>query len=447
MTLSAAVSADAGERNRLEDEAVAYAADLIRIDTTNTGDPATTVGEREAAEYVVARLVDAGYEVETYAPQDKRRVSVIARYRSEAPIRSPLLVHGHLDVVPADPDEWSVPPFSGEIRDGYIWGRGAVDMKGMVGMMLALARSLRRTRARLDRDIVFAFFADEEAGGTHGSGWLVDNHPEAFAGVEEAIGEAGGFSVELDSGHRVYLVQAAEKGKRWLTLRANGNPGHGSMLHQGNAITDLGTALGRIGNHEFPATPTRTVTELLRRLSEITGQQYGYDDVDDWLGSLGPVAPIIGATVRETVEPTVLRAGYKANVIPSQAEAQIDCRVLPGRSDALTRELADVLGDNIEMHWHEQDALETSFDGDLADAMTQALLAEDPDAHVVPYMFSAATDAKRLARLGIRCFGFTPLRLPPDLAFASLFHGIDERVPVDAIRFGVRVLDRFLRAA
>jgi len=429
-----------------EDEAVTFTSELIRIDTTNTGDPNTVVGERLAAEYVAEKLAEVGYEttyVESGAPG---RGNVIARLPSVDPTRGALLVHGHLDVVPADAAEWSVHPFSGVVRDGYVWGRGAVDMKDMVAMSLAVARHLKRNDIAPPRDLIFAFLADEEAGGAYGAQWLVRNRRELFDGATEAIGEVGGFSVTLGDDVRAYLIETAEKGIAWLRLRVRGRAGHGSMVHEDNAVTRLAEAVARLGRHRFPLVLTDAVREFLAGVSEITGVPIDENDLDGSVGKLGAIARMVGATLRDTANPTMLNAGYKANVIPSVAEATVDCRVLPGRQAAFERELDEILGPDVEREWISLPPVETTFDGALVDAMTASILAEDPGATTLPYMLSGGTDAKSFHQLGIRCFGFSPLRLPADLDFSSLFHGVDERVPVDALRFGTRVLDRFLRS-
>jgi acetylornithine deacetylase/succinyl-diaminopimelate desuccinylase-like protein len=434
-----------------QDEVVELVGDLIRIDTTNTGDPSTTVGEREAADYVAAKLTEVGYEITRVESGAPGRDNVFARLPGADRDRGTLLVHGHLDVVPADPSEWSVHPFSGAVQDGYVWGRGAVDMKDMVGMTLAVARMFKRDGVVPPRDILFAFLADEEAGGKFGSQWLADNRPDLFSGCTEAVGEVGGFSLTLTDKQgeptRFYLIETAEKGMAWMRLRARGRAGHGSFLHTDNAVTTLAEAVARLGNHRFPVVLTDTVRAFLAHVSEATGMEFPDDDLDGSLAKLGPLSRIIGATVRDTANPTMLNAGYKANVIPSNAEAVVDCRVLPGRLEAFEREVDDLLGPDVSREWVTLlPGLETTFDGDLVAAMTAALHEEDPDAHAVPYMLSGGTDAKAFEeKLGMRCFGFAPLRLPPDLDFASLFHGVDERVPVDSLLFGTRVLDRFLR--
>jgi acetylornithine deacetylase/succinyl-diaminopimelate desuccinylase-like protein len=429
----------------MTDEVVDLCRDLIRIDTTNTGDLATSVGERAAAEYVAEKLAEVGL-----APQLREsapgRASVVARVAGIDPGRSALLVHGHLDVVPAEPAEWSVHPFSGELRDGYLWGRGAVDMKDFDAMALAVVREWQRTGVRPQRDIVLAFTADEEAGSEYGARFLVERHPELLEGCTEAIGEVGGYSFTVSDDLRLYLVQTAEKGMSWLRMHARGRPGHGSMLHDDNAVTALCEAVARLGRHRFPVEVTPTVRAFLEQLSEALGIQLDPDDPEVAIAKLGPIANFIGATIRNTANPTRLAAGYKDNVIPSRATATIDCRTLPGHEDAFLEQLREVVGQDLEIEYvQHQPALETPFDGALVDAMSTALRAEDRAARTVPYMMSGGTDAKAFSKLGIRHFGFTPLRLPPDLNFAALFHGIDERVPVEGLQFGVRVLDRLLR--
>jgi len=430
-----------------QDEVVALASELIRIDTTNTGDPETLVGERAAAEWVADKLAEVGYETTYVESGAKGRGNVVARLAGADPSRGALLVHGHLDVVPADPSEWSVHPFSGAVQDGYVWGRGAVDMKDMVAMTLAVARRFKRDGVTPPRDLVFAFLADEEAGGVHGAKWLVDNRPELFEGVTEAVSEVGGFSITLKDDVRAYLVETAEKGIRWLKLRVRGTAGHGSMIHRDNAVAKLAAAVTRLGQHRFPVVLTPSVREFLAGVSEITGLEFPEDDLEGSIGKLGALSRMIGATIRDTANPTMLSAGYKANVIPSTAEATVDCRILPGREEAFDRELAELLGPDVEREWLGLPPVETTFDGALVDAMTASITAEDPGARVLPYMLSGGTDAKSFQQLGIRNFGFAPLRLPADLDFTALFHGVDERVPVDALRFGVRVLDRFLRSS
>ena len=421
------------------DEVADLLGDLIRINTSNPTHP-----ERPAAEWVAARLAEVGIDARIFE-SEPGRASVVARVAGTDPTRAPLLIHGHLDVVPADEAEWTVHPFSGEVRDGYIWGRGAIDMKNMIAMTLAIIRNWARREHRPPRDIVLAFVADEEAGGARGAHWLVDNHPELFADCSEAISEVGGYSVSIGNDLRLYAIQTAEKGIDWLRLRAKGTPSHGSMLHDDNAVTRLAAAVSRIGQHEFPVVVTDTVRRFLEELAELTGLPIDPDNPEPSLQMLGGAARVIGSTIRNTANPTMLAAGYKANVIPGTAEATIDARFLPGHEQELLETLDNLIGDGIEREFLVRDiAVETSFDGAVIDAMAEALRSEDPGARAVPYLMSGGTDAKSFSTLGIRCFGFAPTRLPPDLDFVNMWHGINERVPIDGLRFGVRVLDRFL---
>lgn len=427
------------------DEVIGLCQDLLRIDTTNTGDNDTSVGERRAAEYVAEQLAEVGIDSVLYESAP-RRANLVARIPGTDRNRPGLLVHGHLDVVPADADEWSVHPFSGELRDGYLWGRGAIDMKDFDAMTLAVVRHWQRSGIRPPRDVVLAFTADEEAGSEYGAHFLVEQHPDLFAGCTEGIGEVGGFSYTVNENQRLYLIETAQKGIDWLRLHARGRPGHGSMVHDDNAVTALAAAVARVGQHRFPVVVTDTVRAFLLEVSEALGIELDPDDPEAAIGKLGPIANLIGATIRNTANPTRLAAGYKDNVIPGRASATIDCRSLPGQSELLERQLRGLVGPDIEIEYlQRQPALETTFDGALVEAISAALRAEDPGARPVPYMLSGGTDAKAFTQLGIRCFGFAPLRLPADLNFSALFHGIDERVPVDGLQFGVRVLDRFLR--
>jgi acetylornithine deacetylase/succinyl-diaminopimelate desuccinylase-like protein len=425
-----------------QDEVVDICRDLIRIDTSNPGDHSGP-GERHAAEHVAALLAEVGLEPQLLESHPKR-TSVVARIEGQDQTRPALLIHGHLDVVPANAPDWRHHPFDGEIADGCIWGRGAIDMKDMDAMMLAVVRQRRREGRPPARDVVLTFTADEEAGGTWGARWLVDHHPDLFEGVTEAVGEVGGFSLTLGR-QRLYLLQVAEKGMAWMRLTARGTAGHGSMIQPDNAVTELAEAIGRLGRHEWPVRLLPSVRAFLEGAAEALGIEFMLNDPGLLLSKIGTVSRVVGATLRNTVNPTVLKAGYKVNVVPQTATAEVDGRFLPGYEDEFYAELDRVLGPGVTRELiHTDIALETTPDGALYDAMTSALTAEDPEAKVIPYCLSAGTDAKSFSRLGVRCFGFTPLQLAPDLDFSGMFHGIDERVPVDGLRFGVRVLDRFL---
>ena len=414
-------------------EVVTLASDLLRIDTSNPGP-----GEKDAAEYVCAALREAGIEPLWLEPAPGR-VSLVARVAGRDRELAPLLVHTHLDVVPAVAGEWSVDPFSGVIKDGYVWGRGAVDMKGMVAAVLAAVRALQRAGTRPRRDIVLAFFADEEAGGELGAGHVTRTRPDLFADCEDAIGEVGGFSYTFGSGQRCYLVSSAEKGVFWARLKGSGQAGHGSMMNPDNAVAAVCGAITRMASHPFTGEPTATVMMFLERAADILGLPL--EPVDGLLAGLGPIARVVRASMQDTVNPTTLSAGYKVNVVPSTATASIDGRFLPGHEQVFTHALRDLAGEKVQIEpIFSGDAVESPWDVPLVAAIERALRHEDPTAEVLPYMGTAFTDAKWLSQLGIRCYGFCPLKLPPELDFTALFHGVDERVPVSALTFSVDVL-------
>ncbi|EMY34493.1 hypothetical protein D477_009298 [Arthrobacter crystallopoietes BAB-32] len=425
-----------------EDEVARICRELIRFDTSNYGGNEGP-GERAAAEYVAGLLEEVGLQAEIFESAPGR-ASVVSRMTGLDPSAGALVVHGHLDVVPAQKDDWQVDPFSGEELDGLIWGRGAVDMKDMDAMILAVARHMARAGIRPKRDLIFAFFADEEAGGKYGARWAVDNRPELFDGATEAISEVGGFSATI-GGKRAYMLQTAEKGIAWLKLAVNGRAGHGSQLNPDNAVTTLARAVGRIGAHQWPIELTETTRRFLDGVTELTGVEFDPDNPDILLKELGTVARFVGATLQNTSNPTVLKAGYKENVIPGLAEARIDARTLPGQDEQVLAKIRELAGEGVDISYiHQDSALEVPFAGNLVDAMVDSLTAEDPDAVVLPYTLSGGTDNKSLARLGITGYGFAPLRLPDELDFTGMFHGVDERVPVESLKFGTRVLGRLL---
>ncbi|MFD7060995.1 M20/M25/M40 family metallo-hydrolase [Streptomyces sp. NPDC059906] len=429
-----------------EDEVVDLCRELIRIDTSNYGDHSGP-GERKAAEYVAEKLAEVGLEPKIFESHPGR-ASTVARIEGEDPSRPALLIHGHTDVVPANADDWTHHPFSGEVADGCVWGRGAVDMKDMDAMTLAVVRDRLRSGRKPPRDIVLAFLADEEAGGTYGARHLVDHHPDLFEGVTEAISEVGGFSFTVNEQRRLYLIQTAEKGIHWMKLTVAGTAGHGSMIHRDNAITELSEAVARLGRHKFPVRVTKTTRAFLDELGDALGTDLDPENMEGTLAKLGGIAKLIGATLSNTANPTQLGAGYKVNVIPGEATAHIDGRYLPGYEEEFLADVDRILGPHVRREdVHANKAVETTFDGALVDAMQSALVAEDPAAKAVPYMLSGGTDAKSFDELGIRGFGFAPLKLPPELDFAGMFHGVDERVPVEGLQFGVRVLDRFIDAS
>ena len=426
----------------LEAEVVKICQDLIRIPSVNFGEGRGD--EKAVAEYIVSSLAEVGIASEIFESAPNR-CNVIARLPGRDATRPGLVVHGHIDVVPANADDWSVDPFAAEIRDGMIWGRGAVDMKNMDAMILAIVRKWARTGYKPPRDIVLAFFADEEAGMTFGSRWMAAEHPEVFAGCSEAISEVGGFSVTVADGKRLYFVEAAQKGIHWMKLTAHGRAGHGSMINDENALTSIAEAVAKIGRYEWPQRYTKTVKALFLKIAQVTGKKYDESDLRPLLSEIGPTARMIGATLQNTANPTMLEAGYKANVIPGSASAVIDGRFLPGYEDELNETIREIIGPDILIETISRDiALEIEFEGDLVEAMCKAITTFDPEGIPVPYLMSGGTDNKALSELGIIGYGFSPLQLPADLDFMALFHGVDERVPISGLEFGVKVLENFL---
>ena len=420
--------------------------DLIRIDTSNYGD-SSGPGERSAAEYVMDKLTEVGLNPELIE-SEPRRASVVVRIEGANPAREALLVHGHLDVVPADASDWKVDPFAGEVLEDCVWGRGAVDMKDMDAMMLAVLRQRVREGRKPPRDTVFAWLADEESGSDKGARWLVENRPELFEGCTEAVSEVGGFSYTVRDDLRLYLIETAQKGMGWMKLTARGRAGHGSMVNRENAVTALAEAVGRIGRYEWPVRRTATVDRFLGELAQAMDIELDPDNAEQLVAELGSLSRIIAATLRNSAAPTRLAAGYKTNVIPQVATAEVDGRFLPGYEDEFISTIDELLGPDVKREWlHHDIALETTFDGALVEAMSASLLAEDPGARPIPYCLSGGTDNKAFSLLGMRGFGFSPLQLPPELDFSGMFHGVDERVPIGGLKFGVRVLDRFLTAS
>ncbi len=421
-------------------EVVEVCRELIRMDTSNYGDDSGP-GERKAAEYVATLLDEVGIESRLYESAPGR-TSLVAHWGGSQ--GHPLLLHGHLDVVPAAAEDWQFDPFAGEIHDGYLWGRGAVDMKDFDAMLLSVVRHRQRTDRVPDRPIRLVFTADEEAGGHSGAQFLVEEHRDELEGCTEAVGEVGGFSVTV-RGRRLYLIEAAEKGMAWLKLTARGTAGHGSMINPDNAVSRLAAAVARIGAYEWPVRLTPTMEVLLATVGDLAGTEVTPQNAPELVQEFGGAARMLGAVISNTLQPTMLQSGYKVNVVPTEAIAYVDGRFLPGFEDEFVATLHELVGEGITIEELSfQQPWETPYDGALVASMERSILAEDPTGIVAPYLMSGGTDAKHFRDLGLRSYGFAPLRLPDDLDFTALFHGVDERVPTDALEFGARVLDRFL---
>jgi acetylornithine deacetylase/succinyl-diaminopimelate desuccinylase-like protein len=429
-------------------EVVDLCRDLIRIDTSNWGESEHTRGEAAAADYAAERLREVGLDPRVISTTSDMRRAVHVRIPGTDSTAGALVLHGHLDVVPAVASDWTHPPFAAEVADGFIWGRGAVDMKDMDAMILAVIRHWARTGVRPRRDIIVIFFPDEEAGSRHGSHWLVDNRPDLFEGATQAIGEVGGFSVTVRDDLRLYPIQTAEKGIRWLHLHAKGRAGHGSLVNDENAVTALCAAVARIGAHPWPQRLTPTVERFLEEISLAYGIDLAHGSSEEVVRRLRSFGTLVAATMQNTANPTMLQAGYKHNVIPESATAAIDGRVLPGFEDEFADTIRQLAGDLVDVVPGIDDvAIESPIDVPIVDLMSSVLREADPAARPVPYMISGGTDAKAMVKLGIDSYGFSPLQMPADLDYWTLFHGVDERVPIDGLHFGVKVLDRFLRQA
>ncbi len=428
-------------------DVVELCAQLLRFDTTNRGH-GDAEGEREAAEFVAGVLADAGVESEIYESAPRRANLVAALPGTDSSLPA-LLIQGHLDVVPAEPSDWSVPPFAGEVRDGQLWGRGAIDMKCFCAMALSVVHSFAASGTRPRRDVVLAFVADEEDHGELGAQWLTSAHPSLFEGCEAAISETGAYTFHTPTTGgqdvRLYPVGTAERGTAHLRLTARGRAGHGSRRNDENAVIRLVEALHRLATHEWPVTLTPTVRAFLRHTGRALGAKIDLSDIDGTLARLGPAAALVETTVRNSTTPTMLDAGYKVNVIPSEAVAQVDTRVLPGTESGLLSDVDRLLGPHIEREFvTKQPPVQASVDSPWFTAMAEALRSQDPAAVVVPYCMGGGTDAKAFAPLGIECYGFAPLWLPEGFPYAAMAHGVDERVPVEGLRFGTRVLEHFL---
>jgi acetylornithine deacetylase/succinyl-diaminopimelate desuccinylase-like protein len=410
--------------------------DLIRLDTTNPP------GEEHTAVELIERLLkDAQIECARYQAQPGRP-NLVARVkgRGEAP---PLLLQGHVDVVTTVNQEWRHKPFGGDIVDGYLWGRGALDMKGGVAMMVtALLRAHERGGAM--GDLVLAVLSDEEAGGIFGARWLVDTHPELFTGVRHAIGESGGVALHL-GGRRFYPIMVSEKRGCQMLVKLRGPGGHGSIPARGGAMAKLGEMLTRLDAGRLPVHITTPVRELLEGMRDALDEPLRSRvaalldpaRTDAALAELGPLSRGLDASLHNTVNATIVSGGLKINVIPSEVSVQLDGRLLPsfGPED-MVRELRAVVGPEPEIEVVLVGPAQPEVDLSQLDLFASVLKEADPGCVPVPSLVTGGTDARHFARLGIRTYGFLPLNVPPDFNSSSTIHAADERVPVSALEFG-----------
>jgi acetylornithine deacetylase/succinyl-diaminopimelate desuccinylase-like protein len=441
--------------NAVGDESVTLLRALLRIDTTNA--PDVPANETEAATFVADRLRNEGIEPELFEPAPGKG-NVIARMRGDGS-GAPILLSGHLDVVPADPARWTRPPFSGDLHDGWIWGRGAIDMKNMVAMEMMVMALLRREGVKLKRDVIFAGVADEEAGCTWGSLWLTEHHAEKVR-AEYAISEIGGFTLH-SGGKRFYPVQVAEKGMCWMTFRAKGTPGHGSLPNKDNPIPKLGRVAHTLGTHRLPHHVTPFAERFIRALAAkqplanrlvLHGLLHAplCGPILDRVFPDPSLANSFDANFHNTANPTMLRAGDKVNQVPGEALLRVDGRLLPGQTGAdLVREIRELLGEDardIEITIDQELPAVTTDPDDAISARIAAILhAHDPEATMLHTMIPGFTDAKAWSKLGMKCWGFSPVDLPEGAGFTKMFHGDDERIPEAGFRWGVQALYDLVR--
>ena len=425
-------------------EVVDLCQQLLRIDTTNP--PGR---ERPAAELLANRLSDAGLSPQIFESAPTR-ANVVARLKGSGE-KPPLLLTAHLDVVEADPAHWRHPPFSGTIAEGCLWGRGAIDMKNHAAMSVALLARLAREKAKPKRDIIFAGVADEEAGCQYGSLFLCDQHRDLVQS-EFAIGEGGGFNIEI-AGRSYFTVQVAEKGVCWVKARARGEPGHGSMPRSDSAVIKLSEALVRLGKRGLPTHSTKAVEDFVSALAaalplpaRVLLPQLLNPKLAPRMLKMLP-DPSVGRAFRammgNTAAPTVLRAGSKTNVIPGLAEAEIDGRILPGQTTAMfLKELSQVLGPDIELEVMRElpPVVTEPRESSMYDAIIGLLSEREPGSRAVPYMLPGFTDAKAFTQIGARWYGFAPVKLPAEIRFADMFHGHNERIPIEGLKWGTRML-------
>ncbi len=432
--------------NSIQQETITHLQNLLRINTTNP--PGNEIA---AVTYLAEILKKEGIPFQIFEPSPGR-ANLVARLKGSGE-KKPLLLTAHLDVVPAEAAQWSHSPFSGDLADGCLWGRGAVDMKQMAVMELMMLLLAKRQGISLSRDIIFAAVADEEAGCEWGSKWLVENKKELLD-AEYALNEVGGFSLYVDgAGEKIfYPIGVAERGVCWLTLKAKGNPGHGSMPHAHQAVVKLSQAAHQLGTKDFPFHSHPVTRDFISTLASYQGGIRKL--ILKFLLIPGLNSFILKYLIpadksykfkplfRNTVSPTILHAGDKVNVIPSTAEMKIDGRILPGQTiELFLRELEKIMGVELEQEINcAHEPTTSSYPNEFYRHLTQTLIRHDPQAVPVPYLIPGFTDSAHYRKLGIKCYGFVPLKLPRDMNFSEMFHGHNERVPVEGLMFGVKVL-------
>ena len=419
---------------------------LIRFDTTNPPG-----NEKACISYIQSLLDGAGFETQVVG-RSPNRPNLVARLPGlgQAP---PLLLHGHADVVPANKHEWQHPPFEAHIVDGYVWGRGALDMKGGIAMMVAALMRAKAEDLLPPGDVVLAVVSDEEAGGEFGTKYLVQNHPELFEGIRYAIGEFGGFSFPIGR-RRFYPVMVAEKQICVLRATIKGTGGHGSLRTKSSATSRLAKVLHQLERRHLPVHLTPVTQQMFRAVSSslpfpgnlVFRQLLRKATAGLVLEALGENGLIFGQLLRNSANPTMLKGGEQINVVPSEIYLGLDGRLLPGFTpDDLMSELHQILGDDVGLEVVHYDPGPPEPDMGLFDTLSGILRQADPQGVPVPMLLPGATDGRFLARLGIQSYGFIPMALPSDFAFSRAIHGPDERIPVEALAFGSEALYQLLQ--
>jgi len=410
---------------------------LIRFDTTNPPG-----NEYLAINWAREILGDAGIQ-STILAKEPNRLNLIARIKGigTAP---PLLLQGHVDVVTTRGQNWDQPPFCGDIIDGYVWGRGALDMKGPVSMMLSAFLQAHHENLTLPGDVILCLLADEEAGGDYGAKFLVEEHPSFFEGVRFALGEAGGFSLNL-AGKTFYPIMVAEKQICWLRVTIRGPAGHGSLIHRDGAMAQLGKILSTLNKKRLPVHITTSVHQMFSRIAE----SFGFPTnqmirlllnplfSDRIISLLGESGKLFEPLFHNTVNATIVQGGDKINVIPSEIIMDLDGRLLPGfKPDQILTELKNLFGQNFDLEVVRYDPGPAEPEMGFYNTLGDILKRENPNGHPIPLVMTGVTDARHFSKIGIQTYGFTPMTLPVDFKFANLAHAANERIPVDSLAFG-----------
>jgi acetylornithine deacetylase/succinyl-diaminopimelate desuccinylase-like protein len=419
---------------------------LIRFDTTNPPG-----NEAECIFFIKGLLNDAGIEA-TILAQAQDRPNLIARLPGQGNA-SPLLLYGHVDVVTTENQNWQHPPFEGEVADGFVWGRGALDMKSGIAMMLAAFLRAKAENLKLPGDVILTIVGDEETLGGLGAKFLVENHAELFDGVRYAIGEFGGFSFHIGK-RRFYPIMVGEKQACWIKATVRGPGGHGSLPVRGGAMARLSKLLQQLDKHRLPVHITPTVQTMFKTMASglggLTGLMLGQLTksklTNSVLNLLGARGRVFDPVLHNTVSPTVLHGSDKINVIPSEVSVELDGRLLPGyRPDDLIAELRDIVGNDVEFEVFNYQPGPAEPDMGLFDTLADILRKADPDGVPLPLLLTATTDGRFFSRLGIQTYGFLPMRLPKDFNFTQTIHAADERIPVEAVGFGTNAIYELLQ--